>query len=72
MSLIQILLGLRPPPGRSGRSTVHRMPVKPRRPIIDAPDHEDEDEGEMAVCQQMGFELIQGYLTGRPGPIPAS
>lgn len=31
-----------------------------------------EDEGEMAVCQQMGFELIQGYLTGRPGPIPAS
>lgn len=30
-----------------------------------------EEAGEMAVCQQMGFELIQGYLTGRPGPIPA-
>jgi EAL domain-containing protein (putative c-di-GMP-specific phosphodiesterase class I) len=31
-----------------------------------------EEAGEMAVCQQMGFELIQGYLTGRPGPIPVS
>ncbi len=30
-----------------------------------------EDEGERAVCRQMGFELIQGYLTGRPGPIPS-
>lgn len=30
-----------------------------------------EDQGDIEVCRQMGFELIQGYLTGRPGPIPA-
>lgn len=27
-------------------------------------------EQEAAVCRQMGFDLIQGYLTGRPGPLP--
>lgn len=27
-------------------------------------------EEEAVVCRQMGFDLIQGYLTGRPGPIP--
>jgi EAL domain-containing protein (putative c-di-GMP-specific phosphodiesterase class I) len=27
-----------------------------------------ETEAEAAVCRQLGFELIQGYLTGRPAP----
>jgi EAL domain-containing protein (putative c-di-GMP-specific phosphodiesterase class I) len=26
-------------------------------------------EAEAAVCREMGFELIQGYLTGRPVPV---
>jgi EAL domain-containing protein (putative c-di-GMP-specific phosphodiesterase class I) len=29
-----------------------------------------ETEGEAIVCRQMGFDLIQGYLTGKPGPLP--
>lgn len=28
-----------------------------------------ETEGEAAVCRQMGFELLQGYLTGKPVPV---
>jgi EAL domain-containing protein (putative c-di-GMP-specific phosphodiesterase class I) len=28
-----------------------------------------EFEAEAAVCRDMGFELIQGYLTGRPMPV---
>lgn len=28
-----------------------------------------ETEAEAAVCRDMGFELIQGYLTGRPVPV---
>lgn len=28
-----------------------------------------EEEAEAAVCRDMGFELIQGYLTGRPVPV---
>jgi EAL domain-containing protein (putative c-di-GMP-specific phosphodiesterase class I) len=28
-----------------------------------------ETEQEAAVCREMGFELIQGYLTGRPVPV---
>lgn len=28
-----------------------------------------EAEAEAAVCRDMGFELIQGYLTGRPVPV---
>lgn len=30
-----------------------------------------ETEAEMAVCRRLGFELIQGRLTGDPMPIPA-
>lgn len=30
-----------------------------------------EEEAEAAVCRQMGFQLIQGYLTGRPVPASA-
>lgn len=30
-----------------------------------------ETAAEAAVCREMGFRLIQGYLTGRPGPIDA-
>lgn len=29
-----------------------------------------ESEAEAVVCRQMGFDLIQGYLTGKPGPLP--
>ncbi|MCP5284076.1 MAG: EAL domain-containing protein [Burkholderiaceae bacterium] len=28
-----------------------------------------ETEGEAAICRDMGFQLIQGYLTGRPRPV---
>jgi EAL domain-containing protein (putative c-di-GMP-specific phosphodiesterase class I) len=28
-------------------------------------------EAEAAVCREMGFQLVQGYLTGRPVPISA-
>jgi EAL domain-containing protein (putative c-di-GMP-specific phosphodiesterase class I) len=28
-----------------------------------------EVEAEAQVCREMGFELIQGYLTGRPVPL---
>ena len=28
-------------------------------------------EAEAAVCREMGFQLIQGYLTGRPVPVTA-
>lgn len=30
-----------------------------------------ETPAEAAVCRAMGFQLIQGYLTGRPGPFDA-
>ena len=30
-----------------------------------------EEEAEAAVCREMGFQLIQGYLTGRPLPASA-
>jgi EAL domain-containing protein (putative c-di-GMP-specific phosphodiesterase class I) len=30
-----------------------------------------EEEAEAAVCREMGFQLIQGYLTGRPVPAGA-
>lgn len=30
-----------------------------------------EEEAEAAVCREMGFQLIQGYLTGRPLPFSA-
>ncbi len=30
-----------------------------------------EEEAEAAVCRDMGFQLIQGYLTGRPVPASA-
>lgn len=29
-----------------------------------------ETEAEAAVCRELGFELIQGYLTGKPQPVP--
>ncbi|RVT51081.1 EAL domain-containing protein [Rubrivivax albus] len=28
-----------------------------------------ETEGEAAICRDMGFQLIQGYLTGKPRPV---
>jgi len=28
-----------------------------------------ETEAEAEICRQMGFELLQGYLTGRPAPL---
>lgn len=28
-----------------------------------------ETEGEASICRDMGFQLIQGYLTGRPVPV---
>jgi EAL domain-containing protein (putative c-di-GMP-specific phosphodiesterase class I) len=28
-------------------------------------------EAEAAACREMGFQLVQGYLTGRPVPISA-
>jgi EAL domain-containing protein (putative c-di-GMP-specific phosphodiesterase class I) len=28
-----------------------------------------ETQGEREICEAMGFELLQGYLTGRPAPI---
>jgi EAL domain-containing protein (putative c-di-GMP-specific phosphodiesterase class I) len=28
-----------------------------------------ETQSELDVCQEMGFELIQGYLYGKPKPI---
>ncbi len=30
-----------------------------------------EEEAEAALCREMGFQLIQGYLTGRPMPVTA-
>ena len=30
-----------------------------------------EEEGEAEVCRDMGFQLIQGYLTGKPVPVQA-
>jgi EAL domain-containing protein (putative c-di-GMP-specific phosphodiesterase class I) len=30
-----------------------------------------ETEAEAAACRDMGFELLQGYLTGRPVPASA-
>lgn len=30
-----------------------------------------ETEAEAAICRDMGFQLIQGYLTGRPVPVEA-
>lgn len=31
-----------------------------------------ETEAEAAVCRAMGFDLIQGYLTGKPFPLPGA
>ena len=31
-----------------------------------------ESEAEAEVCRDMGFQLIQGYLTGRPALVPAT
>jgi EAL domain-containing protein (putative c-di-GMP-specific phosphodiesterase class I) len=28
-----------------------------------------ETEAEAEVCRQIGFDLLQGYLTGRPAPL---
>jgi EAL domain-containing protein (putative c-di-GMP-specific phosphodiesterase class I) len=28
-----------------------------------------ETEAEATICREMGFQLIQGYLTGRPRPV---
>jgi EAL domain-containing protein (putative c-di-GMP-specific phosphodiesterase class I) len=28
-----------------------------------------EEEGEAQICREMGFQLIQGFLTGRPLPL---
>jgi EAL domain-containing protein (putative c-di-GMP-specific phosphodiesterase class I) len=31
-----------------------------------------ETEAEAEICRQMGFQLVQGYLTGKPVPVDAS
>ena len=28
-----------------------------------------EQEAEAVVCREMGFQLVQGYLTGKPMPL---
>ncbi len=44
-------------------------PVPLRQRVIENMAEGVEFEGEAEVCRQMGFQLIQGYLTGKPVPI---